>query len=152
MGMDFIAPHGTEMTNWTGWREIYGLAVEFGWEPAGTICPDGCDPENWEGDYFSNDGQLITDEDAAALAAALRRAIAANVLKSTASDRQEPSEKEAEVVPTFMAETVKKLKRSGAPAKTWRYLGLMPDGSEISSRDWLKEFAIYFEKGGCKIM
>src|SRR5262249_48796605 len=54
---------------------VLTLAVNYGWELlAGTIDPAHNDPE-WNGSYFSNDHQLVTDEDARTLARALERAL-----------------------------------------------------------------------------
>jgi hypothetical protein len=91
MGIDFVG-NGGFVLSWSGWGEIYDLACSFGWEPAGTryryrglpIRPDDpellADPDFAEyvrdPGYFSNDEQLVTEADAAALAAALRRALA----------------------------------------------------------------------------
>ena len=58
-----------------GWRDIYTLGICYGWSPAGTEL-DG-DP-NWDGTYFSNSfkyGARVEDEDARALADALKRAL-----------------------------------------------------------------------------
>jgi hypothetical protein len=72
---------------------LLDLAHEYGWEPAGTeppqwiaTNPDGSidhemtamysrSKENWDGSYFSNDGQYVTDEEAASIADALERAL-----------------------------------------------------------------------------
>lgn len=84
-----------------GWRLLCGLAVEYGWEPAGTVMyvrinrqtgekyflgavlPKDVDPEcldwvedrDWCGDYSANDCQQMTFPDALNLAAALKRAL-----------------------------------------------------------------------------
>ena len=73
-----------------GWSPILMLAARYGWEPEGTIIPrlseeeakkhnvsdedrdrhnEECD--DWEGDYFGNNGQLVTEEDALNMAKAL---------------------------------------------------------------------------------
>jgi hypothetical protein len=64
------------------------LAYEYGWQPAGTEPGQWCDPETgelndqissdhdeWDGTYFSNDCQWVTEEDAANIAEALKRAL-----------------------------------------------------------------------------
>jgi hypothetical protein len=71
------------------WFEAYHLAQRFGWTPAGTILrgiPHKCDcthrggppcrrcrraADRWDGDYLRRCYQLVTEPDAAALAAAL---------------------------------------------------------------------------------
>ena len=65
--------------SYTGWIEMLRLAEEFGWKPAGTVAdvdnPQlGHDPGLRDGPYASNDGLLVTDDDARAFADALRRA------------------------------------------------------------------------------
>jgi hypothetical protein len=65
--------------SYTGWLGVLQLAMEHGWRPAGTVAdtevPElGHDPDLRNGPYHSNDGLLVTDADAEALAAALRRA------------------------------------------------------------------------------
>jgi hypothetical protein len=62
-----------------GWIGILRLGEECGWEPAGTVANTtnpvlGHDPDLRGGAYAGNDGLCVTDEDARALAAALRRA------------------------------------------------------------------------------
>lgn len=93
--------------NVRAWPYTFDLAVAFGWKPAGTkpqvlvnaetgeVIDEEADDapfsldvptklvmdledKSWDGsNYFSNDGQLVTSEDAAALAAALERALQA---------------------------------------------------------------------------
>jgi|TARA_Y100000294_G_scaffold151356_1_gene149121 hypothetical protein len=89
MGVDLLGKQGTFSMNWTGWRTIYGIAIENGWNPAGTKPPNdehikllsGDDnapffvADNWNGDYFSNDLQLVTKEDATSMADALTRSM-----------------------------------------------------------------------------
>jgi hypothetical protein len=74
MGVDFIG-HGGFSLPWPAWRACFELALAFGWQPAGTVAPSGY-PETarWTGTYFTNDLQEVCDDDALALAAALRRA------------------------------------------------------------------------------
>jgi hypothetical protein len=86
MGVDFYSSDGKFYFTWWAWRRVFDLAIEHGWEPAGTEAPsweepDGCtgqpsyDPKEWNGGYFSNDGQYVTPEDARNLADALERVI-----------------------------------------------------------------------------
>lgn len=62
--------------NLFAWQCCLGTAFYFGWEPAGTDAAEDF-PGEWDGDYFTNDRRGVTNEDARALAAALRRAIQA---------------------------------------------------------------------------
>jgi hypothetical protein len=79
--------------NW-GWGELLKLACKYGWQPVGTEAPGEVtitdpktgeswreryhDPEKWDGTYFTNDYQIVTDADAKALGETLERALAAN--------------------------------------------------------------------------
>ena len=76
MGYDFYAEHGNQSLNVSAWSRCFDLAVEHGWQPAGTAPPDDC-TDKWDGDYFSNDYQKVEDSDARALGVALLRGIAA---------------------------------------------------------------------------
>src|SRR5436309_3434459 len=72
-----------EMSN-RCWSDVFDLAAANGWVPAGTrpcqqVAADGqwLSPEqheSWCGTYFTNDGQVVTEADAAAMAEALDRA------------------------------------------------------------------------------
>jgi hypothetical protein len=90
MGVDLVG-HSLRY-NWAGWEFLFDTAVHFGWKPAGTEAPnlEFLDPDTeevieersvpkdqWDGGYFGNDYQQVTDEDAAAWAAALYRALEA---------------------------------------------------------------------------
>ena len=79
MGVDLIG-HGDFSVNWTGWRALLDLAIEFDWKPAGTIpnlTREELSNSDWERQgYTTNDFQLVTDEDANAISAALRKALA----------------------------------------------------------------------------
>jgi hypothetical protein len=93
MGMDLSGEGGYFRFNWEGWREVLELAYQYGWEPAGTELPeysfynqDGTvnlgrtrayreDAKDWDGSYFGNEGQWVTEEDAARIADALERAL-----------------------------------------------------------------------------
>jgi hypothetical protein len=81
MSFDIIGQNGTYFyVNNTGWAALLQLAVQYGWEPAGTQAPGfmarghAIASKDWDGSYTFNDGQTVTDTDAKALAAALRRA------------------------------------------------------------------------------
>jgi hypothetical protein len=89
MGVDLFG-HGGASFNWHGWRYLLDVAMAFGWEPAGTAPPpaysfadgkiidpawDDASQGPWDGGYFTNDFQSVTDADADALAGALFRAL-----------------------------------------------------------------------------
>lgn len=85
--------------NWTAWKFLRDTAREFGWEPMGTVInlEDPLSPregegltdlekqrikkvveeqdKDWDGNYASNEDQIVTDPDAANLLQALTRAI-----------------------------------------------------------------------------
>jgi hypothetical protein len=83
MGVDLFG-HGGAMFNWHAWRSCLNIAEKFGWVPAGTeapswneggdIPPADRDPE-WDGSYFCNEFQSVTDTDAKAMARSLYRAL-----------------------------------------------------------------------------
>ena len=58
------------------WAYYLDLAERHGWIPSGTYPPDyWADPRDWNGDYFSNDGQWVSALDARSVADALERAL-----------------------------------------------------------------------------
>ena len=78
MGMDLAGP-GRDFY-WTNrsWCDLLELAKDFGWVPMGTGPPRGTLKAEWgRGLYYGNDGQRVYARDAAALADALERALAA---------------------------------------------------------------------------
>ncbi len=87
MGMSLSGAGGHERFNHTAWWQVLKLASEYGWHPAGTEAVQrydetgelfeqlSHDPDEWSGTYFTNDGQYVTDADAAHIADALERAL-----------------------------------------------------------------------------
>ena len=62
------------------WAKVLSLAMLYGWQPMGThpatrIEVFGLDPEDWDGTYLTNDGQIVIAEDALSLAMALERSL-----------------------------------------------------------------------------
>ena len=62
------------------WAKLLSLAMLYGWQPMGThpasrIEVYGLDPEDWDGTYLTNDGQIVIAEDALSLAMALEKAL-----------------------------------------------------------------------------
>jgi hypothetical protein len=61
------------------WAKALELARLYGWQPLGTRPTPGFDFSNlgadWLGTYMTNDGQVVSAEDAYALAAALERSL-----------------------------------------------------------------------------
>ena len=76
MGMDLVGKHGGKSFQIHGWRMCLDRAIEFGWTPEGTVAPTDF-PGEWQGGYYSNDFQAVTDSDARALGEALLRAVVA---------------------------------------------------------------------------
>lgn len=90
MGFDLSGAGGALYLNRSSWSHCLRMADAFGWEPEGTEAPKLTmyDPDRgsvaltgswvkWDGGYFTNNYQGVTDTDAKALAAALDRAITA---------------------------------------------------------------------------
>lgn len=61
------------------WAKALELAQCYGWEPLGTQPPSQVDfyqlNTEWDGRYFTNDGQTVNAEDARSLAAALEKSL-----------------------------------------------------------------------------
>jgi len=75
--------HGYRWNIW-GWGSVFNLALSYDWQPLGTeldlsYLNEGGDGdyegEEWEGGYFSNDGQLVSKEDAEGFAKALESSL-----------------------------------------------------------------------------
>ena len=78
MGMDLEGPGRYFRWNNRAWYDLLELATEFGWVPMGTGPPRGTLKAQWRHRlYYGNDGQRVYARDAAALADALERALAA---------------------------------------------------------------------------
>ena len=78
MGMDLISKSGSTHDLSSDWWCFYLiLAEKCGWIPKGTGKPDHLgEMDEWHGSYEWNDGQIVSEEDAKALAQALERALA----------------------------------------------------------------------------
>jgi hypothetical protein len=84
MGMDISFRRGEFRCSARFWVKCLTLAEVFGWVPAGTEAPSGCQPcsaDEWDGNYWTNDYQGVTDDDARAFAAALKRGIEAVMME-----------------------------------------------------------------------
>lgn len=75
MGYDFVNSNGEDFhLNVSGWGTIANIAKDFGWSPQGTLTPENWNEQRdgiWKGGYFTNDGQIISDHDARAIAGAI---------------------------------------------------------------------------------
>src|SRR5688572_961928 len=77
MSVDLKSESGAELNmRGSGWDFILNVAEAYGWKKAGTEPPEGLSQTQWSGAYDTSDGQRVTESDAVALAAALRRASA----------------------------------------------------------------------------
>jgi hypothetical protein len=77
VSVDLLSETGAELNvGGSGWDFVLNVAQEYGWAPLGTEPPADCPPADWSGGYDTSDGQRVVARDAAALAAALRRAAA----------------------------------------------------------------------------
>jgi len=80
MSMDFYNLSKKEVSfniNNRGWRRVFLLGLMFGWEPLGTTQPSYWPEEkSWDRkNYTTNEGQVVTETDAQALANAIESAI-----------------------------------------------------------------------------
>ena len=88
MGMDLNGAGGVQRFSNTSWCKMLELAYGYGWKLAGTepgqwVDPStgelieqlSPDPDEWDGGYFTNEFQWVTDEDAAHIADALEQAL-----------------------------------------------------------------------------
>src|SRR5207249_11688872 len=62
------------------WTKVLSLAMFYGWQPRGTRPPSitelhGLGVEDWDGTYLTNDGQIVSTEDALSLAIALEKSL-----------------------------------------------------------------------------
>jgi hypothetical protein len=72
--MDLVGKKRTFCLNNYGWAYALALAKEAGWDAPGTDAPSyypKAEAARWIGTYYGNDGQWVTDEDAANIADAL---------------------------------------------------------------------------------
>lgn len=66
------------VSKWT-WTRAYAFAIEGGWAPKGTLPAKRFSKQQrkeWQGWYDSNDGQIISAEDASNMSMALERMMA----------------------------------------------------------------------------
>ncbi len=85
MGATLVRRGGRFRWKREAWDVVRDLARQFGWLPAGTRPPRGVRVTEWDAtDYATCARQQVTEADAAALAAALRRALVAIPKEETA--------------------------------------------------------------------
>ncbi len=54
------------VSSFSEWDECLKRAIEFGWTPEGTV-DNWSDYGEWDGSYYGNEMQIVTDRDARAL-------------------------------------------------------------------------------------
>ena len=169
MGMDLSGKGGYFRFSNYGWRAALELAHEHGWEPAGTVPPkftvyalDGVTVDevrtraerqsyaNWSGGYFTNDYQVVSDEDAANIAAALERALddvpdesggdhLLTPAQHQAYQRGELSEEKFnEVLKPIVERRAASLSQIPPQTPTWYFAG---------EKDYLREFITFCRAG-----
>ncbi len=78
MGMDLVNERGESLGfSPGGWALVLNLAEVYGWVPEGTTLHLD-DDRVWPGNYDTNDDQRVSASDAAAMATAWERALAAD--------------------------------------------------------------------------
>jgi hypothetical protein len=69
MGMDLLGAKRELYVSYPNWATALVLALDFGWQPAGTQPPgDWDEKEEWNGHYCGNGSQRVLAEDAKGLA------------------------------------------------------------------------------------
>jgi hypothetical protein len=89
MGVDLTNDKGNYLRfSNGGWTLALCLAEVYEWEQEGTTLEqeEGEEPIEWDGDYFSSDGQRVTPSDAVGLATACERALADPEYEETAAE------------------------------------------------------------------
>lgn len=112
MGIDLLGKGQSLSCSADDWRDLTGLATQFGWTPRGTLAPRYFECEetaDWNGGYASNDGQIIDEVDANNMRIALK-ALRHDMLKE---DDLLPSERKTSIDLTFV-DNVIALLRNGA--------------------------------------
>jgi hypothetical protein len=75
MSFEFESKAGTFKFRNIAWPVVLEIAECYGWKASGTNPPKGLQPSRWEGGYCTSDGQLVTTQDAKALANAIDDAL-----------------------------------------------------------------------------
>jgi len=61
-----------------GWNLLFALGCKYGWKPQGTQRPQHITSHKWGGRYDTNDGQIVTAEDAKEWGRSIKKAIETN--------------------------------------------------------------------------
>jgi hypothetical protein len=179
MGMDLSGEGGHFRFSQDAWGAALELAREHGWEPAATeppeefvvYAPDGVTVheeatqqerkawEGWDGSYLYNSRQVVTDEDAANIAASLERALEDIPEEGGATDKlltpeqyqrmhrsELPHEEFDEALEGFV-ERQRERKRGGIT----QIRPQTPANYFAGQKDWLREFITFCRAGGFSV-
>ena len=113
------------------WSRILSLARFYGWQPMGTLPPfihnlrkptytDGANGA-WDGTYLRNEGQIVRDEDALALAIALRMSL--DDIPDVNPERELTTEDD---LPEWLSPAEKAMIRDGLEEHEEIQLGILP--------------------------
>ena len=154
--LGFTSPNYFRWNIW-GWPQILGLAEKYGWRKHGTVVKtsQGFRDNNWEGSYFSNDGQIVGGKDALAMADAL-----VDALPYVYGETPSVAPIDAGVVINIdeedaaAAASTEKLKEFGQEASI-----IMSGNKEVPSpeaelagcQDYIKEFITFLRRGAFQI-
>ena len=130
MGYDLTGAGGYFRFGAPAWGKVLSLAYEYGWQPAGTLAPEGND--DWDGSYLSNAGPLVSEIDAAGIGSALSRALADVSERGGASVETPPdmAVREDQFVSGFLA-MINDIFTSIADAKPFYLL----DGTRVNAEE-----------------
>lgn len=167
MGFDLKSETGSTC-QWTSvfWNLMLPTAEHYGWRPKGTKPPEGVPAQEWNGSYFSNDGQLVEKNDALALAKYLRDAAKSSDLYELsnsiyAKQRMRAQEEAQQILSQIgLAEKPKgfiaRIKRSLFGQKEKGIMDIEPH--EIAyipvseMKEALNELALFCDKGAFRIL
>jgi hypothetical protein len=133
MSYEILGSNGKYWTcHQSAWRDYLKLATAFGWAPEGAFFK--CDEVGFgahpSGSYLGNDWQMVTDDDAHAMAAALNLAVAAINAGSPMTDNQAAVLKAFAIddrESVFMAVKLTEKQRAALPEIKAQYLAVHPD-------------------------
>ena len=140
-----------------GWWYLLNLARHCGWKPAGTAPSDECeDPQSWDGNYFHNDGQVVTAPDASALADSLEQLLsnpAREQVAATVGQRMDDAINDQRITPAasspdidnfpldFVRQMFTRFKQQSVG--TWQF--------DARSDQYLRDFIAFCRKGSFRI-
>jgi hypothetical protein len=138
-----------------GWFKFLSLARMGGWEPMGTLPPEGW-PEDtpWDGGYSTNDGQRVTAADAAAMASAMARCLG-DIPDEDVPDRNTRVKELMAQFDNDLPEHLRATYESDGMAQalvgvmvSWMAHPPLEYFSGPKMKGWVREFIAFAEKGG----